>query len=521
MSDFSDSNAVEKDPMTSDTTLVLPHLGEAEKGFQVRIEVVGDPIQDTEVQFSAEKEIDPEDDEWLGSPAHPRNWPATKKWTNMAIVSFYTCLPPLTSSMMAPGLQQIGQHFHETNPTIIAMSLSIILLAWVFSPLIIAPLSEMYGRRWLYHISNLLTLAFSLGCAFAPTMGSLIGFRFLSGIASAAPLALGGGSVADLFAEQDRASAMAIYILGPLLGPVIGPVAGGFVVQTIGYKYVFIIIAAISGVLAVLSIPFMDETYAPVVRMKYDIASGDPEKARNARRHLGPDVELGRWKFLWVNLSRPVILLTHSFICFILNLYMALVCGIYFLMFATFSELFTHTYGFDIGTSGLAYLGLGIGSIIASVFGARSSDKIYAYYRAKNNGVGKPEMRIPVLIIGSLFVPVGLLWYGWSADAKIHWIMPIIGTAIYGSGLMTCFLPVTLYLIDAFTYAASVTSAATVFRNMLGFTFPLFGSQMYKVLGVGGGNSLLAALAVVIGIPFPVWIWYKGEELRSRNPLNR
>jgi len=99
--------------------------------------------------------------------------------------------------MMAPGLPQIGQHFHETSPTIIGMSLSILLLAWVFSPLIIAPLSEMYGReyvssqapaascvdvypgRWLYHIGNLFTLGLSLGCAFAPTMGSFIGFRFL------------------------------------------------------------------------------------------------------------------------------------------------------------------------------------------------------------------------------------------------------------------------------------------------------------------------------------------------------
>ena len=99
--------------------------------------------------------------------------------------------------MMAPGLPQIADHFHEKNLTIIAMSLSIILLAWTFSPLIIAPLSEMYGRehtssrvliafhtdvlpgRWLYHASNVLTLAFSLGCAFAPTMGSFIGFRFL------------------------------------------------------------------------------------------------------------------------------------------------------------------------------------------------------------------------------------------------------------------------------------------------------------------------------------------------------
>jgi len=87
----------------------------------------------------------------------------------------------------------------------------------------------------------------------------------------------------------------------------------------------------------------MDETYAPVVRMRYDEASGDPEKALNARRHLGPDVQLGQWKFLWINLSRPITLLTRSFICFILSLYMALIYGIYYLMFATFSGTCYHT----------------------------------------------------------------------------------------------------------------------------------------------------------------------------------
>lgn len=97
------------------------------------------------------------------------------------------------------------------------------------------------------------------------------------------------------------------------------------------------VLAAVSGVLAVVSIPFMDETYAPVLRMKRDLASDDPEKVRNARRHLGSGVQLGQWKFLWINLSRPVILLTRSFICFVLSLYMALIYGIYYLMFATFS----------------------------------------------------------------------------------------------------------------------------------------------------------------------------------------
>jgi hypothetical protein len=75
--------------------------------------------------------------------------------------------------------------------------------------------------------------------------------------------------------------------------------------------------------------------------------------------------------------------------------------------------------------------------------------------------------------------------------------------------------------VDAFTYAASAVSAAAVFRSLLGFAFPLFGEQMYAKLGNGGGNSLLAGLAIVIGIPFPIWILYKGEEMRKRSSLTR
>ena len=82
-------------------------------------------------------------------------------------------------------------------------------------------------------------------------------------------------------------------------------------------------------------------------------------------------------------------------------------------------------------------------------------------------------------------------------------------------------LPIQLYLVDTFTYAASALSAASVFRSMLGFAFPLFGEQMYAALGNGGGNSLLAGLAIVLGIPFPVWLWFYGERIRARSSLAR
>ena len=112
-------------------------------------------------------------------------------------------------------------------------------------------------------------------------------------------------------------------------------------------------------------------------------------------------------------------------------------------------------------------------------------------------------------------------WYGWSARASVHWIMPIIGAGIFSFAMMAAFLPIQLYLVDSFRYAASAIAAATVLRSVFGFAFPLFGEQMFGALHNGPGNSLLAGLAIVTGIPFPIWIYYRGEKIRLRSNANR
>ncbi|KAI0347386.1 multidrug resistance protein 4 [Trametopsis cervina] len=467
-----------------------------------------------------EDAIENAEDDWMHDPRNPRNWSFGKKWQMTGIVSLYTFVSPLASSMMAPALPEIAEHFNITSETIVSMTLSIFLLTFAIGPLFLAPLSEIYGRTWVLHIGNLLFLVFNLACAFAPNTSVLIGMRLICGFVGSAPIACGGGTISDLFSERDRASAMAIYSLGPLIGPAVGPIAGGFISETIGYKYVFIVISALCGLSAILGIPLLRETYAPVIRLRIAKHSEDPEKAAKAHPHLVQN-HGGKWHLIWINLERPVILLTKSLVCFVLSLYMAFMYGIYYLMFTTFPILFTDIYGFSAGIAGLCYIGLGLGFLLATVFGASVSDKIYHSLSARNGGKGKPEFRIPALIFGSFFVPIGLFWYGWSAQARIHWIMPIIGSGIFGFGMMTTFLPIQLYLVDTFTYAASALAAASVFRSTLGFAFPLFGEQMYAALGNGGGNSLLAGLAVVLGIPFPVWLWFKGEEIRQRSTLSR
>ncbi|TFK55812.1 multidrug resistance protein 4 [Heliocybe sulcata] len=460
------------------------------------------------------------EDDWQHDPINPRNWSGKKKWLMVFLVSFYTFVTPLASSVMAPALPEIAVHYGITNQTLVAMTLSIFLLSFAIGPLFLAPLSEMYGRTWVLHLGNLVFLALNLGCAFSPTANSLIAFRFLSGFAGAAPIACGGGSVSDLYAERERASAMAVYTIGPLIGPVVGPIIGGYVSETIGFKYVFVIVAGLCGLASAIAIPLLQETYAPVIRLRLAKKSADPEKAAAKHPHLQQE-HGSKLHILWVNISRPFILLTRSFICFILSAYMALMYGIYYLMFSTFPDLFSGVYHFGLGPTGLAYIGLGAGFLLSTFLGAQWSDAMYAWFCARNGGQGKPEYRIPALIFGSIWVPIGLFWYGWSAAARLHWIMPIIGTGIYGFGLMATFLPISLYLVDAFTYAASAIAAASVFRSMFGFVFPLFGTQMYAALGVGGGNSLLAGLAIVLGIPAPIWIFFYGEKLRARSSLSR
>ena len=111
---------------------------------------------------------------------------------------------------------------------------------------------------------------------------------------------------------------------GPLLGPVIGPICGGFIAQSIGIKWVFIIIAILNGVASVIGLPILRETYHPYLRMRQAMKNGvDLEKFMGQGSGMGVYGEK-KGKLFWVSIARPVHLLFGDIICFTLSLYMAL-----------------------------------------------------------------------------------------------------------------------------------------------------------------------------------------------------
>jgi MFS family permease len=206
-------------------------------------------------------------------------------------------------------------------------------------------------------------------------------------------------------------------------------------------------------------------------------------------------------------------MLVTSPIVFILALDMSIIYSYLYFLFTTFTLVFQDQYGFNAGEAGLAYLGLGIGFIIGQFGVGKFSD---AYVKKKSaGGVMKPEYRLPPLILGAFLIPIGLFWYGWTAEYKVHWIVPILGTTFIGVGTICAFLPIQMYLIDTFTiYAASALATNTVVRSLFGALLPLAGRPLYNALGLGWGNSLLAFIALALS-PVPFLLLTYGEKIRT------
>lgn len=132
--------------------------------------------------------------------------------------------------MFSPGVSQMMEEFHSSNQELGILVVSIYVLGLALGPIVLAPMSEQYGRLVIYHSCMAIFLVFTIACAVSKTLTQLIVFRFFAGCSGSAPIAMGGGTVSDVFPPQARGAAMSIWAVGPLLGPVVGPVAGGFLV---------------------------------------------------------------------------------------------------------------------------------------------------------------------------------------------------------------------------------------------------------------------------------------------------
>ncbi|PVH21388.1 hypothetical protein CXQ85_000365 [Candidozyma haemuli] len=475
------------------------------------------PARDYGGEFT---DVDPELVAWDGpdDPAFPRNWSWSRKFFSTFMVSIYTLISPMSSSVLSPAMPAISEDINLNSTVLQAFSVSIMVLAWALGPLIIAPISESdrVGRRPVLNISIWITFVFNLACGFAKTTAQLCVFRFLGGLGGCAPLNVGAGCLADVWNDDQRLLAMAFYSMGPLLGPVIAPVISGFVVQRANWHWCFFYLAIFNFVVAVVGLFFFEETYSPTLLRKKAVKL----RKETGNTHLHTIFEVADGEPMiskaLVSVSRPITLLVGHPMVFGLGIFMAFCYGFMYLLIVTYPAVYKGSYGFSTEISGLMYIPLGIGFILGTIIFTPLNNWMYRKLIAQNNGVAKPEHRLPMLLGSGFGMPVALIWYGWSAEKELHWIMPAIGSVIFGIFTVPVFQNIQSYLIDMNNrFAASSVAAAAVFRSLFGFSFPLFASFMYDSLGYGWGNTMFAFIGLALGVPFPVFCLKYGERLRD------
>ncbi|TFY58661.1 hypothetical protein EVG20_g8060 [Dentipellis fragilis] len=448
---------------------------------------------------------------WDGTddPASPRNWSFRKKWGAIAIVSAFTFISPIASSMVAPASAQIASEMGITSSVVTAMTISVFILAYAVGPLVLGPLSEIYGRSRVLQIANMWFLAWNLGCGFAQNTAELIVFRFFAGLGGSAPLSIGGGVIGDLFHPQQRGQAIAIYTLAPLVGPVVAPVAGAWIAERSTWRWVFWATTIADACVQLMGLLFLKETYGPVL-LERRAATIRAELSEDERAHTrvrtifeGEDRD---WKAILKRaLTRPFAMFAREPILDLISIYTAFLYGLLYLFITTLPEIFQQTYHQPIGLAGLHYIALGLGLFTGAQIGARSLDRSYKYFTAKNGGVSRPEYRLPQMMPATLILPAGLLLAGWTAHNHVFWFAPDVG--IYLVGLSIILMNLTL-------------AASTFLRSLAGFGFPLFAPAMFNALGYGKGDTILAAVALALA-PVPVFFWKYGERIRGMSRTAR
>lgn len=186
------------------------------------------------------------------------------------------------------------------------------------------------------------------------------------------------------------------------------------------------------------------------------------------------------------------------------------------------------SYRWPTALTGLSYLGVGVGSFTGVLLCAIFLNRTYALMMARATRKGTcadgkdsraPEYRMPLMQIGACIVPAGLFIFAFSAREDVHWIVPLIGAAVFSTGMLMTYICVTTYLVDSFEhYAASALAAMTLTRSILGCVFSFVGFQLYQTLRFQWGTLLLAFLCIAMA-PLPTVFYILGPKLRKMGPF--
>ncbi|CAG9945027.1 unnamed protein product [Clonostachys rosea f. rosea IK726] len=455
-------------------------------------------------------QIEKEDNSWDKDPENPLNWGPRAKFIQIAMLSSATFLGSVATSIVSPSVAYVMLEF-SVSRTVAILCLALYVLALAFGPVIGGPLSETIGRRYVYIGCILTGVLFTVGASQATNFVTLCILRFFSGFCWGPTLAVTAGSIIEVFRAEARGPVSAIIVLMAFLGPGLGPVIGAFAVSRHGWRWPYYCLLVVSAAPLTLSI-LSKETFHPLLRRRLAKSRGEP---------VSPSQPLSvrLREFALVAVVRPVRMLVLEPIVTFICLYVALGFGTLFSFFAAVPYTFTSVYRFDVEQCGLVFLSVVIGCFLGLIT-IVLCDKLIYQKKVNQFPPNKvpPEHRLYAAMVGSLVLPIGLFWFGWSARAGVSWASPAAAISFFAWGNISIFITTFQYKTDTYTgnVIASAASANSLARYGFAAAFPLFTVQMYQKLGIPWASSLLGFFSLVL-LPVP-WVLFKyGPRIRAKS----
>ncbi|GAA5912849.1 uncharacterized protein JCM6883_004852 [Sporobolomyces salmoneus] len=447
---------------------------------------------------------------------NPHTWPVWYRWFLTGFAGLLVLNATFASSAPSNLIPSIIAHY-GVSQEVGVLTIAIFVAGYCVGPLLWGPLSERYGRRLIFLGVWVPYCGFVLGCALAPNIGAMLAFRFLSGCFASSPLTNSGGVIADLWDADRRGDALAIFSLMPFAGPALAPIISGFMeVQNVDFRWVFWTLLIFAGVCGIGIVFLLPETYVPYILHV---------EAKRLRKETGDD----RWyspmdkkqdesfkAIIHRTVLKPFIMLFQEPMLLVITLYMSFIYGIVYLLFEAIPIVFGQQHGLNAGKTGLIFLALLMGGVLAVVIYVLYFNKQYMKLHRAYNGRGvPPEQRLIPLFYSAPGLAIAFFWFAFTSYPSISVWSPIFAIALLGFCILYTFLAGFNYIIDTYLWAASSALAAnTVVRSSFGAGFPMFAGQMYRRLGTQGASGLLGGLAIVF-VPVPFVLYKYGRKIRS------
>ncbi|KAF2707952.1 MFS general substrate transporter [Pleomassaria siparia CBS 279.74] len=449
-------------------------------------------------------------------PLHSQNWSMKKKLCISVILAFDALSATMGSSIFSSAIGPVSRQFGVIEE-VGTLGTSFFVFGYAFGPLLWAPLSELYGRRLPILISAFGFAIFSIAVAVGKDLQTVLICRFFAGLFGSCPLAVVAAVFADIYSNELRGLAIAVFSAMVFMGPLLAPFIGGFITSSsLGWRWTEYISSFMGFVSLLLLLFFMEETYPPVILMS---------KAKELRRRTKnwgihakqEEIEVDFKELIVRNVSRPMRLLFTEPIVLLLTIYMSFIYGLLYLFLTAYALVFQGKYGWSPGIAGLAYFGMVAGELIC--FGIVFFDNArYAKKLAANNNIPVPEWRLPIAMVGSPLFAAGLFWFGWTGyTGHVPWIVPVLSGLFTGFGIFSIFLSLLNYLVDSYLmFAASAIAANTFMRSLFGGIFPLFATYMFDGMGIQWASTLLGCVALILA-PSPFLFYKFGRRIRAKS----